>query len=117
MTANRATVERYFEGFRKSDHDIVLACLADDVEWVLPGGFHVTGKAAFDKEIQNDAFVGSPEIDITRTLEADDVVVVEGRVKTERRSGGFLYLAFCDVFEMRDGLIRRLISYLMEVKA
>jgi uncharacterized protein len=117
MTRNRATVETYFDGFRTSDHAVVLSCLTDDVEWLIPGAFHITGKEAFDKEIENEAFVGSPSIDVTRIVEADDIVVVEGTVRTERRSGRFLNLAFCDVFEMRGGKIRRLISYLMEVKA
>ena len=48
--------------------------------------------------------------------QASNLVGVEGTVRTERRSGGFLQLAFCDLFEMRGGAIRRLISYLMEVK-
>ena len=116
MTRNQATVDTYFDGFRTSDHAVVLSCLTDDIEWVLPGGFHLTGKAAFDKEIENEAFVGSPAIHVTRVIEADDVVVVEGSVQTERRSGGVLRLAFCDLFEMRGGKIARLISYLMEVK-
>lgn len=39
MTPNKATVDRYMEAFRKSDHAAVLDCLTDDVEWVLPGIF------------------------------------------------------------------------------
>jgi uncharacterized protein len=117
MTANRAAVNKYFDGFRTSDHGVVLSCLTDDIEWLIPGAFRLTGKEAFDREIESEAFVGSPAIDVTRMVEADDVVVVEGTVRTERRSGGVLHLAFCDLFEMRGGRIRRLISYLMEVKA
>ncbi len=39
-----------------------------------------------------------------------------GTVRTQRKDGAFLNLAFCDVFEMHGGKIRRLISYLMEAK-
>ena len=45
--------------------------------------------------------------------EEDDVVVAEGTVRTQRKDGAEMDLAFCDVFEMRDGKIRRLVSYLM----
>jgi len=103
------------EGFRKSDHALVLSCLTDDVEWELPGLFRLVGKAAFDKEIENDAFVGSPTITVTRMVEEDDVVVAEGRVQSRKRDGGLLNLVFCDVFTMQDGRIRRLVSYLAEV--
>jgi ketosteroid isomerase-like protein len=114
MSPNKQTVERYMEAFGRTDHAAVLACLTDDVEWVIPGAFHLEGKAAFDAEIENDAFVGSPTITVTRLTEENDVVVAEGRVRAMRRDGGLLHLAFCDVFEMRGAKIRRLTSYLME---
>jgi hypothetical protein len=41
------------------------------------------------------------------------VVIAEGTVRTQKRDGAILHIAFCDVFEMRAGKIRRLISYLM----
>lgn len=116
MTENKATVEKYIDGFRKSDHALILSCLTDDVEWEMPGAFHLAGKEAFDREIENDAFVGSPAITITRLTEEDDVVIAEGSVRVERRAGGFLDGVFCDVFEMRGGKIRRLITYFVEIK-
>ena len=54
-------------------------------------------------------------ITITRMTEEKDVVVAEGTVLAERVTGLTL-LAFCDVFEMEDGKIRRLVSYLMETR-
>ncbi len=116
MTENKQAIERYMEGFRRSDHAMVLSCLTDDVEWLIPGMFHVKGKDAFDKEIDNEAFVGSPAITVSLLVEEDDVVVAEGTVQTRRRAGGDLNLVFCDVFTMQRGRIRRLVSYLMEVK-
>jgi uncharacterized protein len=117
MSENKATVERYMDGFNKSDHEQILSCLTDDVEWEMPGAFHHVGKAAFDGEIENEAFVGRPVVTVTRLVEEDDVVVAEGRVRAERREGGILHAVFCDVFLMTDGKIRRLTTYLMEVKS
>ena len=116
MTRNKDTVDRYMQGFRTSDHREILSCLTDDVEWILPGAFHIRGKEAFDKEIENDAFVGSPEISISRVTEENDVVVAEGTVRARRREGTVMVLAMCDVFEMADGKIKRLTSYLMETR-
>ena len=114
---NRQTVERYMEAFARLDHVAVLACLADDVEWILPGGFHHHGKQAFDREIENDAFTGRPIIRVDRVIEGGDIIVTEGRVRANPRDGGHVHLAFVDVFDLRDGLIRRLVSYLMPVPA
>jgi ketosteroid isomerase-like protein len=116
MTENKRTVEEYMDGFRKSDHAQILSCLTDDVEWETPGAFHLIGKDAFDKEIENEAFLGSPIITITRMTEENDVVVAEGSVRTQKKDGDFLSLRFCDVFVMQAGKIKRLTSYLSEIK-
>ena len=113
--SNKGTVEKYTDGFRRSDHAQILSCLTDDIEWEIPGVFRLSGKDAFDKEIENEAFVGSPTIIITRMSGENDVVVAEGSVRTRRKDGNVLNLRFCDVFEMQAGKIRRLTSYLSEV--
>ena len=116
MTENKKTIGRYLEGFRRSDHAMVLSCLTNDVEWVIPGMFHIRGKEAFDKEIENEAFTGSPTIVLRRLTEEDDVVFAEGAVRAQRREGGVLHLVFCDAFEMEGAKIKKLTSYLMEVQ-
>jgi ketosteroid isomerase-like protein len=116
MSPNKQTVQSYMDGFTRSDHAAILACLTDDVEWLIPGAFHLTGKIAFDREIENDAFVGSPTISVSRMIEERDVVVAEGSVRSARKDGGMLNAVFCDVFEMQGAKIRRLTSYLMEIK-
>jgi len=116
MSENKKTIEKYMHAFEHSDHSAVLSCLTDDVEWILPGVFRLQGKEAFDKEIENDAFVGSPKITVSRVIEESEIVVAEGSVRAKRRDGGTLHAVFCDVFEMKDTKIKRLISYLMEIK-
>jgi uncharacterized protein len=103
-------------GFRATDHALILSCLTDDVEWEIPGMLHVRGKPAFDKEIENEAFVGHPDIVVTRMIEEENVVVAEGSVRTRKRDGGELRLRFCDVFVMEAGKIKRLTSYLTDFK-
>jgi ketosteroid isomerase-like protein len=115
MSANKQTVQRYIDGFNKSDHEQILSCLTDDVEWIIPGAFQVAGKEAFDKEIENDAFTGNPVVGVTRMTEENDVVIAEGTVRVAWKAGGFLNAVFCDVFEMKNGRIRRLVSYLVTI--
>jgi ketosteroid isomerase-like protein len=104
------------DGFRKTDHEQILSCLTEDVRWTIPGGFDIQGLAAFDKEIENAAFMGHPVITVTRLTEENDVVVAEGFVGARRRDGTVLNLAMCDVFEMKGGKIRHLTSYLMDTR-
>jgi ketosteroid isomerase-like protein len=113
MTTNERTVHDYMEGFRRADHARVLACLTDDVEWVVPGMFQARGQQDFENHIVDEGFRPNPDIVITRVIESGDVLVAEGRVRTERTDGAVVNLLFCDVFEMRDGRIAKLTSYLM----
>jgi len=116
MSENKKTVERYLDGFRKSDHEQIVSCLTEDIEWDMPGRFHLAGKPAFDNEIENDAFEGSPTIMITRMVEENDGVVAEGAVRVKRKDGGFLNAVFCDVFAMENGKIKQLITYQVDLK-
>lgn len=113
MSQNKQTVEKFLDGFKNSDHQQILSCLTDDVEWEVPGMFHLRGKDAFDQEIDHS---GSPTINIMRLTEENDVVVAQGTVRSQRKDGGLLNRAFCDVFVMQNSRIQRLTTYLMEVE-
>ena len=116
MSPNKQTVEKYIDGFNQSDHARILSCLTDDVEWLMPGAFHLQGKVAFDGEIENEAFTGKPTVTITRMTEEHDVVIAEGTVRAAWKNGGVLNAVFCDVFEMEDTLIKRLVTYLVALE-
>jgi len=113
MTENKKTVERYMDGFVAGDHAMILSCLTDDVVWHMPGNFHLTGKDAFDKEVGNENFVGTPSIQVIRMIEEDNIVVAEGAVQSKMKAGGMLDAVFCDVFHMEKGKIKQLTSYVM----
>jgi ketosteroid isomerase-like protein len=113
MSINKKTVNRYMEGFNATDHAKILSCLTEDVTWELPGVYLHKGKAAFDKEIENEAFTGSPVIKVSRMTEENNVVIAEGTVQATKKDGTVLHLVFCDVFDMENGLIKKLTSYLM----
>ena len=115
MSANKDTVRQYMKAYARWDHAAVLACLTDDVEWVVPGAFHLVGQDAFDHEIEGRGAAGPPEITVTRMVEENDVLVAEGTVRNTLDDGNVLSLVYCDVFLMRDGQIRHLTSYLMPV--
>jgi ketosteroid isomerase-like protein len=112
MSQNKKTIETYIDGFNKSDHEQILSCLTNDVVWEMPGIFHLEGKKAFDGEIENPAFEGKPVVVVTRLTEEDDVVVAEGTVKGTKKGGEPFTASFCDVFEMKNTKIKRLIGYI-----
>jgi ketosteroid isomerase-like protein len=111
VTERKRVVERYIEGFRTGDHELILSCLTDDVAWDMPPFFSLTGIEAYEGAITNDATPGLPDIRLTRLVEEGDVVVAEGEVQAAIRDGSRLDALFCDVFHFRGDRICRLVTY------
>jgi ketosteroid isomerase-like protein len=113
VSRRKAVVERYFNGFRRSDHEQILACLTEDVIWDIAGFKHLEGKDAYDQEIENENFVGSPTLDVHRLVEEGDVVVAIGIGESAKADGMPFEFAFCDVFVFRGELVCRRESYVV----
>jgi ketosteroid isomerase-like protein len=111
VSARKRVVESYIAGFRAGDHEAIHACLTDDVTWAMPPYFELSGRAAFDDAIENDATPGLPDIQLTRLIEEGDIVVAEGSVQAALAAGGRIDALFCDVFHFRDDKICRLVTY------
>jgi ketosteroid isomerase-like protein len=113
VASRKEIVEAYFDGFRNRDHEAILSLLTDDVVWDLPGYQSLSGKAAFDGEIENDVFEGNPELTVDRLVEEGDAVVAIGSGEARYKSGEIHRFVFCDVFTFANGTIRRVESYLV----
>lgn len=113
MSVRTLVVDEYMDGFRRSDHEAILACLTDDVVWCIHGVRTTRGKAEFDDEIENPAFEGSPELTVDRTIEAADVIVVTGTGKGHHRDHGPFRFAYSDLFTFNGDLIAQVDSYVV----
>ena len=117
MSRNTDTVNTYLDGFRKNDHEQILTCLTDDIEWTVFGAFHLTGKDAYDKAIDGaPALIDPPELEVVRMVEQDDVVMAEINGRAKRASGGELRMSMAEVFVMRDGKIAERRAWVIELK-
>ena len=111
MSVHKRVVERYMDGFRRGDHAQIMACLADDVVWILHGYKTLRGKDAFGSEIKGAGFEGGgPIITLDRLIEEGDTVVATGSsvadMDGERRE-----LAFCELFSFSGETVSRLDTY------
>ena len=111
MTSHKTVVEAYIDGFRRTDHEAILACLAEDVVWVLHGYRTLRGKEAFDGEIENDAAVGSPRLNIVRLIEEGNIVVAVGNGEMTLKEAGRVAFVFTEVFTFTADRISRLETF------
>jgi ketosteroid isomerase-like protein len=115
MSARTDVVERYIEGFRRTDHDMILSCLTDDVVWDIYGHRSLQGKDAFDDEIENEGFVGSPTLLLDDVREANDKVIAQGHGDMSREVGAPMQFVFCEVFTFAGDKISHLQTYHINV--
>jgi ketosteroid isomerase-like protein len=108
-------VEAYVDGFRRTDHEAILSCLADDVVWVLHGYRTLTGKEAFDGEIENDAAVGRPTLNLEQLIEEGDTVVAIGSGEMTLKDAGRVAFAFTEIFTFAGDTISRLETFHINV--
>ena len=117
MSQNKQTVETYLEGFRKNDHAQILSCLTDDIEWTVFGGFHLTGKEAYDEAIDGAPhLIDPPELEVVRMVEEGDVVMAELTGTVKRETGEVMRMSMAEVFGMRNGKIRERRAWVIELK-
>jgi ketosteroid isomerase-like protein len=115
VVAHKAVVEAYLEGFRRTDHAAILACLTEDVVWVLHGYRTLRGKAAFDGEIENAAAVGPPEVHLDRLIEEGDTVVAVDTGAMTLKAAGRVAFVFAEVFTFTGDRISRLETFHLNV--
>src|SRR4051812_3593278 len=104
LSRNIEIVNAYLDGFRKNDHEQILSCLTDDIEWTVFGAFHLTGKEAYDKAIDGaPELIDPPELEVVRMVEQGDVVMAELTGTAKRAAGGGGGICLGGGFFLRDG--------------
>jgi uncharacterized protein len=111
MSERKKIVTKYIDGFRRTDHGVILDCLTDDVVWVIHGYRTVRGKHAFDGEIENEPATSQPELDLDRLVEEDDVVVAVGHGRMTLRDGGPVPFVFTEVFSFTGDRVSRIETF------
>jgi uncharacterized protein len=115
VSDRKAVVQQYVGGFRRTDHPSILDCLTDDVVWVIHGHRTLQGKDAFDGEIENDAAVGSPTLELDRLIEEGDTVVAAGHGAMTLKEAGRVQFVFTEIFTFAGDLIRRIETFHINV--
>jgi uncharacterized protein len=119
MSENKAVVEAYQASLGNLDWAAVASYLTDDVERVewadgFPqSGVPVRGKAAVVKDMET---TNKFQIQSTRLTEENNVVVAECVVRVPMKEGGTFVGRCCAVYELQNGKIRRMSSFVAENK-
>jgi uncharacterized protein len=111
MSKRKSVVERYIDGFRRTDHAQILSCLTDHIVWNLHGFKTIEGKDAFDAEIEGEGFVGAPTLNLERLIEEGDTVVATGSGSVVQQGEQPQEFVFSEVFTFGGDRVSRLDTY------
>ena len=118
MSSQKATVQRYTDGFRSGDLAQLVSCLTEDVVWALHGAKTLRGRDAFAAEADS-AGGPIPELHLDRLIEEGDTVAVVGHGRVDMGTGPVDFV-YSEVFTFTAGLVSRLDTFhvwLAEVSA
>jgi ketosteroid isomerase-like protein len=119
MSSNKKLIETYQASLGNLDWAAVASCLTDDVERVewadgFPSsGVPVRGKAAVIKDMEAPRRF---QIQATRMTEENNVVVAECVVRVPLEKGGYFVGRALSVYELENGKIKRMTSFVAEDK-
>lgn len=114
MSEKMKVVEAMMAAWKRRDVEGFIATLSDDIEYHWhPTKRPAIGKDKMRKFLSNyEAGFDQQEWRIVHTAENDDILFVEGmEVLVDRSTGVKMDNPFVQIFEIRDGLIRRMRDY------
>jgi uncharacterized protein len=123
--ASKKLVMSAWEAFATRDPERVRSVFAPDAEWLAPpgnatalaldGSHHLIGRERIVKFLTAEfptVFVANVSIDFRGIYADGDIVVVEERMQARLAHGGRYDNDYCFIFEMENGLIRRVREYM-----
>jgi uncharacterized protein len=119
MTPNKEVVASYQASLGDLDWPGVASCLADDVERVewadgfAQSGVPVRGKANVVKDMEAPRKF---RIEAVRMTEENDVVIAECVVRVPLGDGSTFVGQSCSIYELENGKIKRISSFVAEDK-
>jgi uncharacterized protein (TIGR02246 family) len=122
---NRAVVQAAWRAFATHDAEQIAAFFTEDAEWLAPAGnatavaldapSHMIGRQAITHFLAHEfsrLFVSDVAVDFRGFYVDGDRVVVEETMTATLANGNAYRNDYCFVFELRDGLIRRVREYM-----
>ncbi|MDB5158673.1 MAG: nuclear transport factor 2 family protein [Mucilaginibacter sp.] len=116
MKSNREIIIAFNTAFDNSDSAGIAKFISDDFEWHLLGNSVIKGK-----ENVLQFFADHPDTRVI-TVSKDHIIVdghsalVAGEVQCTDKSGQIYDMYYCDVYELAQGLITKMISYTVSKK-
>lgn len=119
-TAKGKLLQEFNEAFIRGNKEIVLNSVTDDIKWNMVGEDEISGIDAFERAFQEMPREGKIELTIKTIITHGITAAVEGTIHTTNDLEEKKVYAFCETYrfnKFKDGRIKEITSYIIEVKS
>jgi hypothetical protein len=114
--SNKEVVQQVIAAFDKNDVDAILSNFTDNAEWHMRPGKIAAGKTAI-REFFGEMSGMEMETSIKKHIIVNgDNAAVDGEVKCKDPNGKVYDMYYCDIYELENGKVNKLISYTVDKK-
>ena len=114
--SNLETIQHVTDAFDNNDIDALLPHLTDDVEWVMTGDRTVKGKEEMNKMMEDMSQVTLISSTKHHRIMDGDCAVVDGEVMCKTKDGKIIEMFYCDIYELENGKVKKMIMYTVDKK-
>ncbi|WP_276134730.1 nuclear transport factor 2 family protein [Polluticoccus soli] len=113
---NKEIIRKVNDAFAKNDMETFLASCANDVRWSMVGAHGLVGADAIREDMKTNMPSQPPVFTVKHLIAEGEMVMCDGEMTMTQKDGKEWRGAFCDVYQMRDGKIQELNSYIVEYR-
>jgi uncharacterized protein len=114
--SNKEILQKVIDAFDANDIESIVKYMADDVEWHMLGDKIISGKdevRKFFAENANRRMLSSTK---NHVIIEGDHAAVDGDVQCTGEDGKPVNLYYCDIYELENGKVNKIVSYTLNKK-
>ncbi|MDB5286506.1 MAG: nuclear transport factor 2 family protein [Mucilaginibacter sp.] len=113
---NKEIIFEVIEAFDRGDGETITKHMTDDVEWHILGDKTYTGKEALKKFFADNTEMKMLSSTKDHVIIDGDNIAVNGQVQCTGPDGEFCDMYYCDIYELENYKVKRLITYIVNKK-
>ena len=116
ITENKAIIEQVNQAFARQDSATILTYFAPDAAWEMIGQGRAEGIEAITKFMNQMPPMPEMSFTVDPVTAEDDRVVCRGKLLNKNADGSPWKGVYTDHYQLRDGKIIEMVSFVMETK-
>ncbi len=113
---NKEITLQVADAFTRSDVDTILNYFADAIEWHMLGDKVYQGKETIKQMFTGDSSMKIITCTQDHVIAEGDTVAIDGYVECTGKDEKMIHMYYCDLYELEDGKVKKMISYTVDKK-